>query len=114
MPRQQKKQNSEEAVEWNPDFDRIFSVKNGFLFIGGELQSAEVLQELKHEAQNLRHFAIIDIIANTIANEAARFALEEAKVGEPDSVRSNKLAFAQALSSWNKHVWTNLELLRKK
>ena len=112
MPRQPKKPQSDS--EWKPDFDRILSFKNGVLLIGGIPQDADMVMTLKNEASNLKHFVLLELLANTIANEASRFALEEAKVGESDNVRSNKLAFAQALSMWNKHVWTNIELLRKK
>ncbi len=107
MPQQKKNK------DWEPDFDRIFSVKGGVLFIGGQPQSAEVVMTLKSEASAMKHIMLVELLANTISNEAMRYALEEIKQEESADVRSSKLAFAQALAMWNKHVWTNIALLSK-
>lgn len=98
---------------WQPDFDYIFSVRKGVLYIAGEAQEAEVVMAFKSDASAMKHIELVRMLGNTIANEAAKFALEQIEVGDTSEVRSQKLAFAQALAMWNKHVWTNINLLAK-
>lgn len=111
MP-QQKPQNKEKE-DWKPDFDHILGFHKGVLLIGGKAAAGEVVQSLKSEASMLKMTELIPLLFNTIGNEAARYAIEEAKVGETAEVRSTKLAFAQALFAWNKHVRDTLVGLGK-
>lgn len=83
------------------------------IYIGGELQDAEAVMNIKSEASMLRQCVLLEILENTIDNEAARYALEEPRTDESAEVRSTKLAFAQALSTINKMLMGNIRELAK-
>lgn len=111
MPQLKPKKSKE--VAWKPDLEHIFGIRKGILYISGEPAAAEVVQTLKSEASMLRMTDFIPLMFNTIGNEAARYALEEPKIGETPEMRSNKLAFAQALAAWNRQVHETLVGLLK-
>lgn len=113
MPRQKNKHVCPVVESWNPDFDRIFRVVAGHVFIGGVEQDPITVENLKSDASVIKTVMLFDLLGNTITNEAARYALEEIKQDDSPESRSSKLAFAQALAMWNKHVWTNISLLSK-
>ncbi len=112
MPRPPKPK-LELADSWTPDLDRIFKVVGHNVIIGGNVQDPTTVQNLKSEASMFKRILLFQLLGNTIANEAAKYALEKIDVSAPAEVRSSQLAFAQALSMWNKHVWTNVEVLSK-
>ena len=92
---------------------RILRVEGGLVFIGGELASSDVVETLKSEASAIRRLTLMEILSETIYNEAARYALEEARVTDSAEVRSTKLAIAQALALLNKNLMTNINALAK-
>lgn len=111
MPRKKSQKPEEEG--FIPNLDRIFGFKDGVLYVGGAPADPFMVESLKSEASMIKTTELLHILGSTVSNEAARFALEGAKVGETAEMRSNKLAFAQALSAWNLQVWTTIMKLSK-
>lgn len=102
--------------EWKADPNRVLSInglKEHKLIVGGHELSANMYETVRTEAHSFMEGLLPDFIANMILNEAARFALEEAKPNESSEVRSAKLAFAQGMAQWNVHFMNAMKILSK-
>ena len=113
MPHQKKQPNIE---EWKPDPNKALSIpalKEGRIVIGGQEVSSDVYEIIRTEGQAFMSGFLPDLLANMVLNEAARYALEEAKPNESAEMRSSKLAFAQGLATWNVHFMNAMKIISK-
>lgn len=103
MPRKLAKK----VEEWKPDLDRFISIsalKEGKIIIGGDEVSPDMYEVLRTDARMFEESLLLPLMASAILNEAARYALDVAKIEEPADIRSQKLAFGQGLAMVQTHL----------
>lgn len=98
--------NQDRLEEYLKISNRIFTEKNGDIYIGGEKISIQIRELLRDQSKNFQTTQLWEILYASILNEAYNLALAQ-------SQNFDHVQFAKALAHWNKFVKEVLVKLAK-
>jgi hypothetical protein len=94
----------EQSVIFNPK--KVFEVKNGELFIGGEKIKSELRAILKEQASYLNTSQLWEIVQNTVTDECIDLSLNQ-------STEWNHIIYAKALRYYGDMFKEMIQLLKE-